>query len=108
MKNGKKLKCHHSFGFDDDDFKQFTHQQRKTLYNERNSNRKRSNNKDGWKKELEKNNSRIVSEILSQLKDSSGSVSEITQQNTAPQGLPSSIMGGRNAQDKRNKGGRSE
>ena len=52
---------------------------------------------------------RIIQSLMSQFKDSvAESVSEITQQNTTPPGLPSSIMGGRNAQEKRNKGGRNE
>ena len=113
-KNGKKTKCHHSFRFDDDDWQQFSHQQRKTLFNERRSAKKSNarNNKqpDHWKKELKQEGDRIVKSLMSQLKDSvTGSiVSEITQQNnTPPAGLPSSIVGGRNSLA-RNKGGRTE
>ena len=64
-----------------------------------------------WKKELQEEGSRFVKSLMSQLKESvADSISEITQQNNAPPGLPSSIMGGRNSQsqDKRNGGGRVE
>ena len=113
LKNRKKPKCHHSFGFDDDDFKQFTHEQKKTLFNERHSNQnqggdnQRNNQNQGsdqrssnWKKESQEEGSRTVRSLMSQLKDSGSLVSDITQQNDSPPaGLPSSIVRGCNSQD---------
>ena len=123
LNNGKKIKYHHSYTFKDVDFRQFTFDQKKTLryerrvakrggsnqksnYNQQGNTNKRSND---WKNELKQEGNRIVQSLMSQFKDSvAESISEITQQNTTPPGLPSSIMGGRNAQEKRNKGGRNE
>ena len=118
LKNGKKLKCHHSFRFDDNDFRFFAHQQKKTLFDERqaanpnsNSNRDQGCGKsDDWKKESKQEGKQIVQSLMSQLKESRSLVSDITQQNDIPPDLPSSIMGGHDSQDKRNRnqGGRTE
>ena len=106
--NGKKIKCHHSCRFDDEDFRFFTLKQKKTLRNEHknantNSRRNQAEQPNDWKKELKQEGNRIVQSLMSQLKDSvAGSISKITQQNAAPPGLPSSIMGGRDSQNQSN------
>ena len=67
---------------------------------------------DHWKKELKQEGDGIVKSLMSQPKDSVARsiVSEITQQNDTPPGLPSLIVGGRNSQGqgKRNAGGQTE
>ena len=101
LKNGKKLKHHLSFRFDDDDFKLFTHKQKRTLFNERRAaNQSEKNNK-------EKMESRILKSLMSHVEDNSA-VFEITQQNNTPPNLPSSIVGGRDSQEKRNGGGQTK
>ena len=118
LTNGKQIECHHSHQFDDADFRLFTPKPKKTLINERHA-AKRNNQGRGrgskqrpgdWKKELQKEGTRIVSSLTSQLKDSDGFVSALTQQNDTPPtppGLPSSIVGGRNSQAW-NEGGQTE
>ena len=126
LKNGKETKHHHSCQFDDEDFKQFAHEQKKTPRNEhwaakrngqcthrKNQNQNRGSNQrpSDWKKESQEESSRIVSSIVAQLKDSDTVISALTQQNNTPPtppGLPSSMMGGQNSQDTRNKGGQTE
>ena len=108
--------CHHSFRFDDNDFRFFAHQQKETLFDERwaaNSNSNPSCNRncrkpkaDDWKTDLKREGNRIVQSLMSQLKETGSLVSEITQHDTTPPGLPSPVMGGRNSHNKRNKGGR--
>ena len=95
-KNGKKIKHHHhSFRFDDNDFKLFTKEQKKTLHHKRWAADQNSKN-DDWKKEQERLKSHIVKSVMSQNDDAGSVTSEITQQpdaNASPPGLPSSIMG---------------
>ena len=124
LTNGKQIKHHHSHLFDDADFRSFTLEQKRTLTNEhcaaKQNNQGRDRNQGGgrgsnqrpsdWKKESREEGSRIVSSLMSQLKDSGSIISAITQQNGTPPGLPSSIMGGRNSQNQndRNHGGRTK
>ena len=105
LKNGKKIKHHHSFRFDDD-FESFTKEQRKTLLSERKT--ADQSQPGNWKKELERHESRIVKSLMSQLEDSGSIVSEITRHDACPPGLPLSIVGDQNSQDKRNEGRQSE
>jgi len=102
LTNGKKINYHPSFKFHPDTYRLFSYQQKKMLKDER---RAFNQKKDQQSQKFE---SRIVKSIMSQLKDAGSIISAITQENNSPPGLPSSIMGGRNAQDKRNKGGRSK
>ena len=50
LTNGKKIKCHHSFGFDFDDFRFFSQEQKKTLKEEGQA----TDSKKNWKRNEEK------------------------------------------------------
>ena len=100
LRNGKKIKCHHLSRFDASDFKLFTHQQKRTLFN-----KCQAANQKSEKEDEEKMESQIPKSLMFHIEDNNGAVSEITQQNDTPPGLPSSIMEGCDSQDKRNRGG---
>ena len=71
LKDGKKIKHHHSFRFDDEDFELFTKEQRKTLPSEHEAaNDQNQSVKPGnWKEELEKHELQTVKSLMSELKD---------------------------------------
>ena len=98
LKNGKKPKCCHLSRFDSSDFGLFTHQQRKTLFSECQAANQRSK-----KEDEEKMESGILESLMSHIEDNN-SVPEITRQNDRPPDLPSSVVGGRNSQDRRDGG----
>ena len=118
---GKKIKYHHSYRFDYDDFKFFSPHQKRTLYEERQAanpnpnygNRKQKHHNQKGKSQnqnqpqLDPRAVQSVQSVIEQLKDATSIISDIThQRNSSPP--PASIMGGRNSQDKQNKGGQTE